>query len=104
MDAFFTIASPVPVDEPSVEEILIDAESTGTSGSHSGCSSSSQTHFRSASLPVFPVSAHQTQTDMDAFTIAPAIPAETSIDDVELVFVDHESVGTSGSHSGCVIA
>lgn len=37
MDAFFTIASPVPVDEPSVEEILIDAESTGTSGSHSGC-------------------------------------------------------------------
>lgn len=36
MDAFFTIASPVPADEP-VEDILVDAESTGSSGNHGSC-------------------------------------------------------------------
>ncbi|KAI0752112.1 hypothetical protein C8Q74DRAFT_1373899 [Fomes fomentarius] len=36
MDAFFTITSPVPVDEPSIEEILVDSETTGSSSSHSG--------------------------------------------------------------------
>ena len=35
MDAF-TIASPVPVDEPTVE-VSIDRDDTGTSGDHSGC-------------------------------------------------------------------
>ena len=35
MDAF-TIASPVPVDEPSVE-VFVDRDDTGTSGDHSGC-------------------------------------------------------------------
>ncbi|KAI0696380.1 hypothetical protein C8T65DRAFT_832816 [Cerioporus squamosus] len=84
MDAFFTIASPVPVDEPSVEEILIDAEYRSRSASPH------QSIFRTI--------------DMDAFTIAPALPAEVSADDVEIAFVDQESVGTSGSHSGCIIA
>ena len=37
MDAFFTISAPVPVDEPAVEEILIDAETSGSSSSHAGC-------------------------------------------------------------------
>ncbi len=37
MDAFFTITSPVPVDEPSIEEILVDSETTGSGSSHSGC-------------------------------------------------------------------
>nr|WBU87312.1 pheromone precursor [Ganoderma boninense] len=36
MDAFFTISSPVPVDEPAVEEILVSADSTSSS-EHSGC-------------------------------------------------------------------
>lgn len=35
MDAF-TIASPVPIDEPGVE-VFVDREDTGTSGDHSGC-------------------------------------------------------------------
>ncbi|KAH9916265.1 uncharacterized protein BXZ73DRAFT_105894 [Epithele typhae] len=34
MDAFFVIASPIPVDEPTVEDILVDRE-TGSGGDHS---------------------------------------------------------------------
>lgn len=41
---------------------------------------------------------------MDAFTISPAIPAEVSSDDVDITFVDQDSIGTNGSHSGCIIA
>ncbi|KAJ8456340.1 hypothetical protein ONZ51_g12186 [Trametes cubensis] len=33
MDAFFTIASPVPAEEP-VEDILVDTDAIGTNGNH----------------------------------------------------------------------
>ena len=36
MDAFFTIASPVPVDEPTTE-VFVDRDDTGSGGDHSGC-------------------------------------------------------------------
>ncbi|KAH9853448.1 hypothetical protein C2E23DRAFT_884630 [Lenzites betulinus] len=36
MDAFFTIASPLPVDAP-VEDVLIDRDDTGTNGTHGSC-------------------------------------------------------------------
>ncbi|TFK91819.1 hypothetical protein K466DRAFT_582460 [Polyporus arcularius HHB13444] len=35
MDAF-TIASPIPTDEPAVED-FVDRDDTGTSGDHSSC-------------------------------------------------------------------
>ncbi|EIW57107.1 pheromone [Trametes versicolor FP-101664 SS1] len=38
MDAFFTIAPPVPADATeTVEDILVDAESVGSSGNHGSC-------------------------------------------------------------------
>ncbi|KAL7282429.1 pheromone precursor [Trametes coccinea BRFM310] len=36
MDAFFTIAPPVPVDEPTTE-VFIDRDSVGTNGDHGSC-------------------------------------------------------------------
>ncbi|KAI0334167.1 hypothetical protein GY45DRAFT_1367698 [Cubamyces sp. BRFM 1775] len=36
MDAFFTIASPVPAEEP-VEDILVDTDAIGTNGNHGSC-------------------------------------------------------------------
>lgn len=36
MDAFFTIASPIPVDEPTTE-VFVDRDDTGSSGDHSSC-------------------------------------------------------------------
>ncbi|KAI0370929.1 hypothetical protein BV20DRAFT_225945 [Pilatotrama ljubarskyi] len=36
MDAFFTIASPIPAEEPSTE-LPMDHDSTGTSGNHGSC-------------------------------------------------------------------
>ncbi|KAI9057599.1 pheromone precursor [Trametes sanguinea] len=37
MDAFFTIAAPVPVEEPTVEDVLVDSDAVGTNGSHGSC-------------------------------------------------------------------
>ena len=36
MDAFFTISSPLPVEEPAVEDILVDSEGVNNQ-QHSGC-------------------------------------------------------------------
>ncbi|KAI0375663.1 hypothetical protein BV20DRAFT_8523, partial [Pilatotrama ljubarskyi] len=36
MDAFFTIAPPVPVEDPTAD-VLIDRDDTGTSGDHGSC-------------------------------------------------------------------
>ncbi|EIW62409.1 pheromone [Trametes versicolor FP-101664 SS1] len=36
MDAFFTIAPPVPVDEPTAD-VPIDLDDTGTSGNSGSC-------------------------------------------------------------------
>ncbi|OSD03892.1 pheromone precursor [Trametes coccinea BRFM310] len=39
MDAFFTIAAPVPVEEPAVgvEDVLVDNDAIGTNGTHGSC-------------------------------------------------------------------
>lgn len=37
MDAFFTIASPVPVEEPAGSEVFTDYDSVGTSGNSGSC-------------------------------------------------------------------
>ena len=37
MDAFFTIASPVPVEEPTVEETLVNSDTYGSGLSHANC-------------------------------------------------------------------
>ena len=37
MDSFFTIASPVPVEEPNVEETLVNSDTYGSGLSHANC-------------------------------------------------------------------
>ena len=44
----------------------------------------------------------QLQIDMDAFTIAPALPIST--DEPESVLSEQETGDGSGGHSGCVVA
>ncbi|KAI0370941.1 hypothetical protein BV20DRAFT_1052034 [Pilatotrama ljubarskyi] len=89
MDAFFTIAPPVPVESP--VDIPVDNDDYGTGGNHGSCTI--------AYLRIL-VSA------MDAFfTIAPAIP-DASVEDkpIEDILVEGDRTGTSGNHGSCVIA
>ncbi len=59
---------------------------------------SSLAHKHTCSLPN-----HSPCLAMDAFTVAPVLPIALD-EPAEMIPVDNDDPGTSGSHSGCVIA
>ncbi|KAI0651368.1 hypothetical protein C8Q79DRAFT_1004663 [Trametes meyenii] len=108
MDAFFTIAPPVPIEAPA--DVPVENDGYGTGGNHTSCTiaclgpkilPSHRTGFEGA-MPVPSAAPHFIV--MDAFfTIAPAVPVEEK--PIEDVLVEGDRVGSGGgNHLSCVIA